>query len=605
MSEDSPLLRNLNLRDDRFLEARPLVEEALGLRLPEANREHNPYAAPLTEIHKFVHVQSVSLLIRRGTDEMLVLQSLTDAESSDLLKEEHPANESFSGAALHERKTQLANDIVADPRKHQRVWRWWCDKLRPNLLQHGVFVPIAGDLEFRGVLRFFNRLLPDGSLSPIGFTEHDRDVLEFLANIAAVQFNKIRLADRLTITSQSISSLHGRSTIEDVAQEVAHTGVRLADAAAAAVFLLDPKREDSLKLYGSYGFKRSYDNLSIPINKSLLGSVVQSGKPLEIKDLQAASGASSSGPGKTEGMASYLALPVGANIGDDARKIQSPGVLVVYARFRREFGASTVNLLQQFALSGGTVIENHRRAEESSELRRALPQVAHSVRTPLGRVWGALEEIEEISQSRELSDRLKDAWDNLKLADARLEDMLWSKPGLLGVTGMVRQRINLYNLVETCKNRLERFAKRRKTTIDLRRFSGNPEIHADPDKLDILFDNLIENAIKYSWRNKIIVISGEERRGDVRVSIVDKGLGIPEEMREKIFERSARSNVLDRQRSIRGTGLGLYLSKLIVEAHGGEITFKSIPFLDDPERQRAYEGYETTFIVTLPKEESA
>jgi len=108
--------------------------------------------------------------------------------------------------------------------------------------------------------------------------------------------------------------------------------------------------------------------------------------------------------------------------------------------------------------------------------------------------------------------------------------------------------------------------------------------------------------VKYSWAREKVVISAETTADTIRVSIFDKGLGIPESVKETIFDPLVRSFVLDRRRHIKGTGLGLHVSKMIVEAHGGSIRVRSVPFLDDPERQQNYEGYDTTFTVILPRD---
>jgi signal transduction histidine kinase len=181
--------------------------------------------------------------------------------------------------------------------------------------------------------------------------------------------------------------------------------------------------------------------------------------------------------------------------------------------------------------------------------------------------------------------------------------MLYSQQKLLQVSGLDLSRFDVHQLIDRCVSRHIPIAAERRVEIELREeIKGLGRIKGDYDKLDLVFDNLIENAIKYSWKRELIVVSGEKTAEYVRISITDKGLGIPENMREKIFDSLVRSDILDRRRHIKGTGLGLYVSKLIVEAHGGTIRVKSVPFLGDPERRLAYEGYETTFTVSLPIE---
>ena len=96
-------------------------------------------------------------------------------------------------------------------------------------------------------------------------------------------------------------------------------------------------------------------------------------------------------------------------------------------------------------------------------------------------------------------------------------------------------------------------------------------IFADRDRLCQVFINLQSNAIKFSPEEETITVSAEYNgQGLIKFSITDKGRGIPEELRIKIFERFIqveKSDATDRG----GTGLGLAISKAIVEQHGGHI----------------------------------
>lgn len=101
-----------------------------------------------------------------------------------------------------------------------------------------------------------------------------------------------------------------------------------------------------------------------------------------------------------------------------------------------------------------------------------------------------------------------------------------------------------------------------------------PEIQADEKRITQVFNNLISNAIKYSPKGGEISASGEEFNEQVVVHIKDHGIGIPEEHRHRIFQQFSRlDNALSRQTE--GTGLGLFLTKAIVQAHGGQIWFES------------------------------
>jgi signal transduction histidine kinase len=119
--------------------------------------------------------------------------------------------------------------------------------------------------------------------------------------------------------------------------------------------------------------------------------------------------------------------------------------------------------------------------------------------------------------------------------------------------------------------------------------------------IEQVFTNLLDNAVKYSHYNQNIEITGREMGRKIEIAIMDRGLGIPADHYERIFQGFSRSEILDTTRYIPGTGLGLMIAKEIVERHKGKIRVDSAPFLKDPRRIRNYDGYETTFFVSLPQ----
>jgi two-component system sensor histidine kinase KdpD len=116
-----------------------------------------------------------------------------------------------------------------------------------------------------------------------------------------------------------------------------------------------------------------------------------------------------------------------------------------------------------------------------------------------------------------------------------------------------------------------------------------------------VFNNLIDNAVKYSHYSRFVQIQGFDDGSEIHIEVWDKGLGIPESEYDNIFEGLFRGSIKDNKRYIPGTGLGLKISQEIAKAHGGEIRVKSTPFFDDPHRVRNFDGYDTKFTVTLPK----
>ncbi|MEO6318185.1 MAG: PAS domain-containing sensor histidine kinase [Acidimicrobiales bacterium] len=112
---------------------------------------------------------------------------------------------------------------------------------------------------------------------------------------------------------------------------------------------------------------------------------------------------------------------------------------------------------------------------------------------------------------------------------------------------------------------------------------GFPHVYADPDKVEQVLTNLVENAAKYG-SSKAMKVVGSERAGSVAVAVRDTGEGIPPEDLPRVFTKFFRRN----HGRPTGTGLGLWISQGLVEAHGGELTATSVL------------GDGSTFCFTLP-----
>lgn len=123
-----------------------------------------------------------------------------------------------------------------------------------------------------------------------------------------------------------------------------------------------------------------------------------------------------------------------------------------------------------------------------------------------------------------------------------------------------------------------------------------PEVKADERRINQVFNNLVSNAIKYSPKGGPIKISGtiEDDGRYVTIGVTDNGIGIPDYERHRIFQKFSRLDN-DLSRKTEGTGLGLFLTKAIVEAHGGKIWFES-----NTDTTRGDVG--TTFAFALPNE---
>lgn len=113
-----------------------------------------------------------------------------------------------------------------------------------------------------------------------------------------------------------------------------------------------------------------------------------------------------------------------------------------------------------------------------------------------------------------------------------------------------------------------------------------PTIAADTGSLGEVFGNLIDNAIKYSGEGSAINVSASTRGDTVEIAVEDHGIGMPGNVVSNLFQKFYRSH--RSRETVAGTGIGLYISKAVVESHGGTISVRS------------EDGHGSTFIVSLP-----
>lgn len=219
--------------------------------------------------------------------------------------------------------------------------------------------------------------------------------------------------------------------------------------------------------------------------------------------------------------------------------------------------------------------------------RQFTSDVAHELRTPLAAIKGTLEVlirkqrepeqyvekasycIGEVNRLSELVDRL--------LMLARYES---------GTITPVVGSIDLKEMVGVVVERLARLAAAKKIEIRFS-FDGAQLIRADRGMVEIMLENLVSNAIKYSDENQPIEIQAQQNGNNIDLLVIDHGMGMSTEQTEKIFDRFYRAEE-SRNSEIPGFGLGLAIVKSVADLQNLRMTVKSSP------------GEGTTVILHLP-----
>jgi len=233
---------------------------------------------------------------------------------------------------------------------------------------------------------------------------------------------------------------------------------------------------------------------------------------------------------------------------------------------------------------------------QKSQLIRSdfIANVSHNLKTPLVSIKGFLETIEDSAKDDPLSQ--KKFIEIMKLEANKMETLIEDLLTLSRIEQqehiLINNKVNIKKIIEDVVVLISKRIKKKKISLKVDLDEDQKFVIGDPEKLSILFLNLIDNAIKFSNPLKTIEIKilkvDEIFKKFISISIIDEGIGINEEDIHRITERFFRAENT-RKLKIEGTGLGLAIVKHIINQHGGELKIISKV------------GLGSEFIVRLPK----
>jgi len=212
--------------------------------------------------------------------------------------------------------------------------------------------------------------------------------------------------------------------------------------------------------------------------------------------------------------------------------------------------------------------------------REFLGNAAHELKTPVAILKSTLQSLmQRPRSSEEYRVGLEESLEDLQRLERLLQWMLRLARAEQWAHGALRRDLELVDLAGTCEEAIERLrglAQERHATVRLVS-EGQALLRADPEDLQLVWVNLLENAVRYSPEGAAVEIRvSRNNGGPAKVVFEDHGAGIPAEDLPHIFDRFYRSDP-SRTRSTGGFGLGLAIAKALVEAYGGTISAASTP----------------------------
>jgi two-component system sensor histidine kinase/response regulator len=253
----------------------------------------------------------------------------------------------------------------------------------------------------------------------------------------------------------------------------------------------------------------------------------------------------------------------------------------------QELKSSIENITKQQYLKRIT----HKMNQEGKKVRyQFLSVLSHELKAPLNAIEGYL----RMMQERQSGDRIEDYATPIERSIQRIQGMRNLIMDLLDFTKIRLERkeekieeVHLSNIASNAIVTVRPYAIQMEVTVDLA-IKSDAVMMADPTDMEIIFNNLVSNSVKYNKRGGKAEIIIDENESEVIVIFSDTGIGINEADKEELFSEFVRIKN-EKTRNISGSGLGLSIVKKVVELYNGTIDVESFPDIG------------TTFTVRLPK----
>ncbi len=390
-----------------------------------------------------------------------------------------------------------------------------------------------------------------------------------------------RYASLLELIHRLSSTVH----LEDINNQVIDGAVSLLECKAAVLMMVDAASKDIQIVSATNLDPSDFRNRTIPPETSIAGKVIKAGSPMLIR---AGDPSAKDTPFEFTVFTSIhpksiLAVPFKSKSG-------SVGVLEAVDKIHGDFQPEDFSTLETLAIQATAVMDNLRLFRQSD----LIAELVHEIRTPLAALAtaSALLDRQDLSETQRHSvlstfrqeiQRLNELTDDY-LDLARLES---------GRTRLTVEQFSVAALISECAEIISPLIHAQGLSFRQEVVRDALDLTADRTKIKQVILNLLNNAVKYNVPNGEIIlrayhgpVASGKTQETICIEVSDTGRGIPVEALPHLFERFYRPQ--EGSGFARGTGLGLYISKYIVESHHGKLDVKS----------QVGEG--STFIIRLP-----
>ena len=366
-----------------------------------------------------------------------------------------------------------------------------------------------------------------------------------------------------------------------VLQSIISVASELTQSEVASILRYD-EEDGFLHFIAAPWFHRdSIESVRVPLGESIAGWVFKSNKPLVIQDVKSDKRFYSEVDEAAEFQTrSILAVPLLFN-GEPVGVFEA-----INKTNRAHYNGEDVTILETLASLTGLMVRNHSLKDEIQKTKKAAERLeqmkkdfiaisSHELRTPLGLILGHSTFLREV-----IDEEHHEQMDTIINSGAKLKEIIENMSNVDNYqSGAARLRMRRFSIVKLIHEVLtyhQEKADAKNVILHVDIADKTLSVEGDANKIEIIVDNLLKNAITFTPTGGHVFITAEKIPGYVKVTVVDDGIGIPADEIEHIFERFYQvQSHLTRQHG--GMGLGLSVAKVMVEMHGGEIWAESIP----------------------------
>jgi signal transduction histidine kinase len=391
--------------------------------------------------------------------------------------------------------------------------------------------------------------------------------------------HRVRELEMMVQVSRTLTSM---LDLERLLQLIIQMATELVGCQGASIILEDRQSGELIFREASGPKSAKLSGVRVPVEGSIAGTVFKSQQPLIIQDTD-----DGSAPRHYDQVdrdiefetQSILAVPM-------LFKEQAIGVLeAVNKRNREQFNRHDVQVLSTLAAQAAVAIENARLVKELQEANDRLAELdrlksdfiaiaSHELRTPLGLILGYASFLRDQAEGK-TSEQLSVVLDAATQLKSLIEDMVNLTHLEAGSAELDLQDVVLQDVIKDSIAAQHQFATTKSLAISHSLPHTPIRVKIDSEKIAIVLNNLLNNAIKFTAKGGRIRVAVRPLTGIVSVSVADTGIGIPQEELERIFDRfyQVESHLT---RHTGGMGLGLSIAKGMVELHGGRIWAESV-----------------------------